>query len=102
MFVKYQHLEKFGTTEVERIELGECYIFPKIDGTNSSVWIENGEVKAGSRNRELSLEKDNAGFFEWVLKQENIKNFLLENPTLRLNRKKLVRHSLKTYRENAW
>ena len=102
MFVKYQHLERFGTTEVERIELGECYVFPKIDGTNSSVWIENGEIKAGSRNRELSLEKDNAGFYEWVLKQENIKNFLCENPNLRLFGEWLVPHSLKTYRENAW
>ena len=101
-FKRYQHLERFGTTEVERIELGECYVFPKIDGTNSSVWIENGEIKAGSRNRELSLEKDNAGFYEWVLKQENIKNFLCENPNLRLFGEWLVPHSLKTYRENAW
>jgi len=31
MFVKYQHVEKFGNLEVEGINLGECYIFPKID-----------------------------------------------------------------------
>ena len=48
-FRRYQHLERFGTTEVQNIELGECYIFPKIDGTNSSVWIENGEIKADTR-----------------------------------------------------
>lgn len=101
-FRKYQHLERFGTTEVEQIELGECYVFPKIDGTNASVWISNGEVKAGSRNRELLLDKDNGGFYEWVLKQENIKNYLLKNPTHRLYGEWLIPHSLKTYRDDAW
>ena len=78
MFKKYQHLERFGTTEVAQIELGECFIFPKIDGTNASVWISNGELQAGSRTRKLSLESDNAGFYEWVLKQEKLV------PTLKL------------------
>jgi len=35
-FMKYQHVERYGTDEVEGIELGETYIFPKIDGTNGS------------------------------------------------------------------
>ncbi len=30
-FIKYQHLERFGSTEVEQIEFGECFVFPKID-----------------------------------------------------------------------
>ena len=83
-FRRYQHLERFGTTEVQNIELGECFIFPKIDGTNASVWLHEGEIQAGSRTRHLSLEKDNAGFYEWVLKQENLLNYLKENPTHRL------------------
>ena len=77
MFRKYQHLERFGTTEVEQIELGECFIFPKIDGTNASVWITNGVLQAGSRTRKLSLESDNAGFYGWVLKQDNLLNYLI-------------------------
>ena len=101
-FIKYQHLERFGTTEVAQIELGECYIFPKIDGTNASVWIEDGKIKAGSRTRELSLESDNAGFYEWVLKQGNLLEYLTENPTHRIFGEWLVPHSLKTYRETAW
>jgi hypothetical protein len=28
-FRKYQHLERFGTSEVQNIELGDCYVFPK-------------------------------------------------------------------------
>ena len=57
-FKKYQHLERFGTTEVNGIEDGMCYIFPKIDGTNSSVWFNDG-LQAGSRKRHLTLESDN-------------------------------------------
>ena len=38
-FLKYQHVERVGTSEVENIELGTCYVFPKIDGTNASIWI---------------------------------------------------------------
>lgn len=103
MFKKYQHLERFGTTEVQNIEIGECYVFPKIDGTNASVWLgEDGVLKAGSRTRELTLEKDNAGFLEWASKQEFLMNYLLENPTHRLFGEWLVPHSLKTYRDDAW
>lgn len=62
-FLKYQHLERFGTTEVENIELGKTHVFPKIDGTNASVWLDkNGNIQAGSRKRHLSLDSDNAGF----------------------------------------
>lgn len=102
MFKKYQHLERFGTSEVHNIELGECYIFPKIDGTNASVWIHNGQIQAGSRTRHLSIEKDNAGFLEWIMRQDNIIKYLNENPTHRLFGEWLVPHSLKTYREDAW
>ena len=101
-FVKYQHLERLGTSEVQDIEFGECYVFPKIDGTNASVWLEEGEVQAGSRNRHLSLESDNAGFFAWVKEQESIRDYLFANPTHRLYGEWLVPHSLKTYREDAW
>jgi hypothetical protein len=101
-FKKYQHLERLGTTEVQNIELGECYVFPKIDGTNSCVWMANGKIQAGSRNRHLTLESDNAGFYKWVLEQDNIAHYLTENPNHRLFGEWLVPHSLKTYRENAW
>ena len=102
-FVKYQHVERFGTTEVQNIELGECYIFPKIDGTNGSVWLDdNGEIQAGSRKRHLSIDNDNAGFCKWVKEQSNLFNYLKENPTHRLFGEWLVKHSLDTYRDDAW
>lgn len=102
-FKKYQHIKRYGDTEVEGIEIGECFIFHKIDGTNGSVWLNKyGEIKAGSRNRELSLDKDNKGFYAYVLQNENIKSYLRKHPTHRLYGEWLVPHSLKTYRDDAW
>ncbi len=102
MFKKYQHIERFGTDEVDGIDIGNVWIFPKIDGTNGSVWLEDGEVNAGSRNRKLSLDKDNAGFLAHVSNDERIRKYLEKHPTHRLFGEWLVPHSLKTYRESAW
>lgn len=102
MFKKYQHLEKFGTTAVKDIQFGECYIFPKIDGTNASVWMCDGQIQVASRRRELSEDKDNAGFYKYVKENESIQNYLEKNPTHRIFGEFLVPHSLKTYREDTW
>lgn len=100
-FIKYQHLERFGTTEVLNIELGTVHIFPKIDGTNASLWYDCG-LKAGSRNRELSIDKDNGGFMAWAIEQYSFLNFFVNYPNLRLFGEWLIPHSLKTYRSDAW
>lgn len=102
MFVKYQHIERFGNLEVQDIELGLCYIFPKIDGTNASVWLDDGEIKAGSRTRELAIDKDNAGFFAHIQNDDRVKAYLAEHPDHRLYGEWLVPHSLKTYRAETW
>jgi hypothetical protein len=102
-FKRYQHVERYGTDEVDGIEIGKCYIFPKLDGTNGSVWLDdNGNIKAGSRNRELTLEQDNQGFYAYILSNENIKRYLEKHPTHRLYGEWLIPHSLRTYREDAW
>lgn len=47
----------------------DCIITEKLDGTNAQVFIsEDGEVRAGSRNRWLTPGKqtDNFGFAAWV------------------------------------
>lgn len=102
MFKKYQHIERFGTDEVGGIELGDCHVFPKIDGTNGSVWFQDGEVHAGSRKRELSEESDNAGFFQEIVKDNRILQYFEKHPEHRLFGEWLVPHSLKTYRDEAW
>jgi len=104
MFLKYQHLERLGTEEVEGIQSGICYVFPKLDGTNAQVWVDNeGNLQAGSRNRQLSVENDNAGFYSWVLEnKEMFLPFFEAHPKKRLFGEWLVPHSLKTYRDDAW
>jgi hypothetical protein len=45
----------------------EIIITEKIDGTNSQVYVgEDGEVRAGSRNRWLTPDDDNFGLSAWA------------------------------------
>lgn len=99
---KYQHLERYGTDEVEGIDVGRCYVFYKIDGTAGSVWTDNNQVYCGSRNRVLSLDKDNQGFMEYVTENANINMYMMSHPDHILFGEWLVPHSLKTYRQEAW
>ena len=100
-FFKYQHVERLGNTETNGIEMGMCYVFPKIDGTNSQLWWDNG-LKAGSRNRELFIDNDNAGFYNWAVNQTMFNQFFAKYPNLRLFGEWLVPHTLKTYQKTAW
>ena len=100
-FKKYQHIERLGTDETAGIEIGNCFVFPKIDGTNSQLWWNDG-LQAGSRNRHLEIGNDNAGFYDWALKQDKFKDFFTEYPDLRLYGEWLVPHTLKTYTDTAW
>ena len=79
-FVKYQHVEKYGTAETEGIQHGMCYIFPKIDGTNGSIWVDFPDIKAGSRNRELTLENDNTQHFDCSVADAPTLNIPSSNP----------------------
>lgn len=101
-FIKYQHLERFGNTEVEGIEVGTVYVFPKIDGTNGSVWQHNDMMCCGSRNRELTLDNDNAGFFNAMVKDNAVARYIREHPQHILYGEWLVPHTLKTYNDDAW
>jgi len=101
-FKKYVHVERYGTTEVEGIDEGTCYIFPKIDGTNSQLFMHEGVLQAGSRNRQLALDNDNHGFYNWAVQQDNLKAFFVKYPDVRLYGEWLIPHSLKTYQDSAW
>jgi hypothetical protein len=101
-FLKYQHLERYGNTEVEGIEVGTCYVFPKLDGTNGSVWWDDGALRCGSRNRELALDNDNAGFMNAMVVDKTITSFFDHTKNLILYGEWLVPHTLKTYNDDAW
>jgi hypothetical protein len=104
-FTKYMHLERLGTTAVEGINVGDVYVFTKLDGTNAQVFHDTSHstlIGCGSRNRKLEEGNDNAGFMNWAIKQDNLKAFVKDHPNLILYGEWLVPHSLKTYRDDAW
>jgi hypothetical protein len=117
LFRKYDHLERSKHPDVADICFGTVHVFPKIDGTNASVWAESvihpdtgawldAVVCAGSRNRKLSLESDNAGFYAWVHSDDPkavaLRTHVMAFPELIIYGEWLVPHTLKTYREDAW
>ena len=103
-FRKYDHVERLGHPALDGLVVGKTYIFPKLDGTNASIWLDDGDnVCAGSRTRQLSVERDNAGFYRWVLENEDrIREIIFALNGARLYGEWLVPHTLKTYREDAW
>lgn len=102
-FKKYQHLERLYKKEVNGIDQGTCYIFSKLDGTNSQIWLENGELRAGSRNNILELGKDNYGFYQYVLNNKDLfLPFFTILPNATLYGEFLKLHNISTYRSDAW
>lgn len=103
MFKKYMHVEKFGNDEVHGIELGKCFIFPKLDGTNASVWVDDdGNIRAGSRNREITPTDDNQGFAKFAYSEKKLIDLMYVMPGLRLYGEWLVPHTITSYRAEAW
>lgn len=102
-FEKYQHIERFGTVATDGILDGDIYIFDKLDGTNTGVYLnDNGEVEISSRNRVLTLDNDNAGACCYVLSNDKFNRYLRTHPTHRLFGEWLVKHSVTTYKDDAW
>lgn len=102
--LKYVHIERFGTDEVDGINVGTCHVFPKIDGTNASIWNHSElGIACGSRNRFLAPgAEDNGGFREWATAQDNLRAIVAKYPDARFFGEWLIPHSLKTYRDEAW
>ena len=116
---RYDHVERVGHDEVEAIDIGEVYVFPKLDGTNASVWFEtpaagaghcavNGSYRlaCGSRTRVLKETADNAGFWQWVQSDE-VQPKLYEvarsgGMNWTIYGEWLVPHTIRTYRQEAW
>jgi len=111
-YMKYTHVERLGHPNVDGLLIGECYVFPKLDGTNGVLWSDRdqGGVCTGSRRRDLTVEGagDNHGFrqamwdlwnagdLEWIQGTYDGVRFPI------FYGEWLVPHTLKTYREDAW
>lgn len=101
-FEKYMHVERLGKEDVEGITSGTCYVFPKIDGTNGQIYMDNGELHFGSRKRELSITSDNAGFMNSLKDDNRYAEYFKKFPKRRLYGEWLVPHTIKGYSKNAW
>lgn len=116
IYKKYQHIEKLllsnGATPDEEILIetkgllnGKVYVFPKIDGTNCCVFLDdNGNVCYGGRKQKLSIEDDNRGYVKYLSQFENkIKQLLSELPKRSIIYGEwLVPHTIKSYDKDAW
>ena len=114
-FRKYDHLVRLGHRSVEGITEGLVHVFPKIDGTNASVWFDGESIQCASRRRVLAPGDDNAGFCSWVLSGDLgdddgngadqsclLRGLCMSNPNWIVYGEWMVPHSLKTYRADVW
>lgn len=102
-FRPYTHIEKYGEASVKNITIGDCYIFPKIDGSNGSIYMgDDNIIKAGGRKRELTLENDNKGFYAYVLENKSFELYLFSKPNHILYGEWLVPHTIRTYNKEAF
>ena len=99
----YMHIERLGNKEVEGILNGTVYVRPKVDGTNTCLFYQDGQVKCGSRKREISIDNDNQGCAKWVEEnKEKFEKYFSKHPEHVLYGEFLVKHSIKYYNEDAW
>lgn len=104
----FDHLERQGHRNTRGAEEGTVFVFPKLDGTNASVWSDGEEVFTGSRKRQLTggPNGDNAGFHAWVHstdpKAEALRQMALIYPSMIFYGEWLVPHTIRTYRDDAW
>lgn len=88
-YKSYIHVLKIDKPEVQGIlETGECILECKLDGTAGSIWSDiNGNIHCGSRTREVSLEKDNGGFMNYMTASDDteivaLRDYCIANPNL--------------------
>jgi hypothetical protein len=106
-FKRYPHLVKYGNREVLGLDIGDVYIFPKLDGSNGSIWYD-GRIRCGSRNRELDTlnpgNQDNQGFAKYIYTElkEKLEAYFKEHPNHVLYGEWLVPHTIKNYRDGPY
>lgn len=101
MFVKYHKIHRLGKDEVDGILEGTCVIQEKIDGANTVLWVEDGKLCFGSRNRQLPETESFRGFIEYVKGHAGINLLLEDHPDYVLYSEWAVRHTI-AYKELSY
>lgn len=99
MFKKYPKIHRLGKEETDGILEGVVHIEEKIDGSNVSIWCENGELQVGTRNQRIT-EGFN-GFVDWVKNHPTLPTLFARYPHLRLYGEWLVKHTI-AYKETSY
>lgn len=104
MYKSYPKIHALHKEEVENILDYEVVVQVKIDGANSTVYLKDGVVRCGSRNRELPLDDPFRGLQDYIASKPNIKKFLEEHPDTILYGEWLVKHSINYTQDfyNKW
>lgn len=98
-FKKYPKIHRLGKEETEGILEGIVHIEEKIDGSNVSIWFEEGEIQVGTRNQRIT-EGFN-GFCDYVREHKGLQDLFANHPNYRLYGEWLVRHTI-SYNEMAY
>ena len=99
-FVQYPKIKRLGEEENDGILLGTVYVQEKIDGANTSIWLEDGVIHCGSRTQDVS-EKGFNGFVEYARSNPGFEHLFTDHPTWRLYGEWLVRHTI-AYNETVY
>lgn len=100
-FLSYPKIHRLGKEETDGLlEFGEVTVQEKVDGANTSIWLDEGVLKGGSRTRELGDESFN-GFVPYIKAHDGINKLLADHPDWRLYGEWLVRHTI-AYNELAY
>ena len=101
MFIEYPKIKRLGEEENDGILNGTVSVQEKIDGANTSIWLEaDGTLHCGSRTQEVTQKGFN-GFCEYAQTHEGIKKFFELYPLCRLFGEWLVRHTI-SYKETSY
>ena len=90
MYKSYQHVCRTNSEDCMGLQTQDnCYIFPKVDGSNFCAWKEDDGYHCGSRKREISVIEDNAFAAGWFFNSDDpevigMKQFLDDYPTYRI------------------
>ena len=99
MFKAYPKIHRLGKEETDGILESTVTIQEKIDGANTSIWLEDGNMHMASRSQEKT-EGFN-GFVDYVNNNKEISKLLEDNPDYRLYGEWLVRHTI-SYSETSY